>query len=197
MRIISGTARGTKINTIDGMSTRPTLDRVKESLFNIIQNRIKDSIVLDLFAGSGALGIEALSRGANKAVFCDLNNKSVHVIKQNLDKTKLTSKSIVLNMDYKKCLKRVYNDSFKFDIVFLDPPYKFDLAVKALDQIINLGLLNYNGLIILETDEILRDETEIKDLLKANEKNNYNIHIVDKRKYGRANLLFLGIDEEI
>lgn len=197
MRVISGTARGTKINTIESTLTRPTLDRVKESLFNILQNRIKNSIILDLFAGSGALGIEALSRGACKAVFCDLNNKAVNIIKQNLQKTNLTDNSIVLNMDYKKCLKKIHNNSIKFDIVFLDPPYKLDFAIKAVDQIISLGILNYNGLIIVETDEILRDEKEIKKVLKANEKNIYNIHIVDKRKYGRANLLFLGIDEEI
>lgn len=197
MRVISGTARGTKIYTIESTSTRPTLDRVKESLFNIIQNRIKNSTVLDLFAGSGALGIEALSRGASKAVFCDLNNNAVKVINQNLQKTNLKDSSIVLNMDYKKCLKKMYNDLLKFDIVFLDPPYRFDLAVKAIDQILDLGILNYNGLIIVETDEILRDETEIYDLLKANEKRNINIRIMDKRKYGRANLLFLGMDEEI
>ena len=197
MRVISGSARGTKISTIESSFTRPTLDRVKESLFNIIQNRIRDSIVLDLFAGSGALGIEALSRGASKAVFCDLNNRAVDVINKNLNKTNLKNKSIVLNMDYIKCLKRIYNDSIKFDIVFLDPPYKLDLTVKAIDQIINLRLLNNSGLIIVETDEILRDETEILDLLKAKEKNNNNIHILDKRKYGRANLLFLGMDEEI
>ena len=91
MRVISGLARGTKLKTIDEMTTRPTLDRVKESLFNILQNQIKNSVVLDLFAGSGALGIEALSRGAAKAYFCDTNRDAINVIKENLNKTRLIS----------------------------------------------------------------------------------------------------------
>ena len=89
MRVITGIARGTKLKTIETMLTRPTMDRVKESLFNILQDKIKDSIVLDLFAGSGALGIEALSRGAKKAYFCDKNSEAIKVIKENLNKTKL------------------------------------------------------------------------------------------------------------
>lgn len=89
MRVISGIARGSKIETIDSLKTRPTLDRVKEALFNILQNDIKDSIVLDLFAGSGALGIESLSRGAKKVYFCDNNIDAIKVIKRNLEKTRL------------------------------------------------------------------------------------------------------------
>ena len=91
MRIISGKARGTKINTIDNISTRPTLDRVRESLFNIIQNEIRDKMILDLFAGSGALGIEALSRGAKHCVFCDMNPQAVDIINQNLNKSIIKS----------------------------------------------------------------------------------------------------------
>ena len=92
MRVISGIARGTKIKSIDSMSTRPTLDRVKEALFNILQNYIKNAIVLDLFAGSGALGIEALSRGAKRAYFCDINKEAIKIIKENLEKTRLIEK---------------------------------------------------------------------------------------------------------
>ena len=99
MRVISGTARGTKLSSIESIKTRPTLDRVKESLFNILQDKIKDKIILDLFAGSGALGIEALSRGAQKAYFCDINYDAIKILKQNLDKTKLTQKAIIINKD--------------------------------------------------------------------------------------------------
>lgn len=180
MRVISGLARGTKLKTIDEMTTRPTLDRVKESLFNILQNQIKNSVVLDLFAGSGALGIEALSRGAAKAYFCDTNRDAINVIKENLNKTRLISKAEVLNVDYKKALNNI-NESF--DLIFLDPPYKLDIAVDALKSIINNNLLKSEGIIVIETDEIDRDINELYNLSE--------IDIIDKRKYGRANLIFL------
>ena len=89
MRVISGTARGTKINSIDSIETRPTLDRVKESLFNIIQNKLEDAIVLDLFAGSGAIGIECISRGAEKAYFCEKSHQATKMVYENLIKTRL------------------------------------------------------------------------------------------------------------
>ena len=116
MRVISGKARGTKLSSIESLSTRPTLDRVKESLFNIIQNNLRDAVVLDLFAGSGQLGIEALSRGADKAYLCDINRDAVKMIKQNLEKTKLKDKAVVINEDYKKAL-RTLNTNEKFDII--------------------------------------------------------------------------------
>ena len=104
MRVISGTARGTKLNSIEEMTTRPTLDRVKESLFNIIQNKIEDSVVLDLFSGSGSIGIEFLSRGCKKAYMCDTSHKAINIIHQNLEKTRLTDNAIVMNQDFKACL---------------------------------------------------------------------------------------------
>ncbi len=96
MRVISGTAKGTKLNSIESLSTRPTLDRVKEALFNIIQTHLQDSNILDLFAGSGALGIEALSRGAKYCTFCDKSYESVKMLKQNIERTKFENKSTVL-----------------------------------------------------------------------------------------------------
>ena len=180
MRVISGLARGTKLKTIDEMTTRPTLDRVKESLFNILQNQIKNSVVLDLFAGSGALGIGALSGGAAKAYFCDTIRDAINVLKENLNKTRLISKAEVLNVDYKKALNNI-NESF--DLIFLDPPYKLDIAVDALKSIINNNLLKSEGIIVIETDEIDRDINELYNLSE--------IDIIDKRKYGRANLIFL------
>jgi 16S rRNA (guanine966-N2)-methyltransferase len=140
MRIISGTAKGTKLNTLEGLETRPTLDRVKESLFSIIQLKIPDSNVLDLFAGSGALGIEALSRGASKAVFCDSNYSAIKIVNQNLEKTKLLNKAKVLNTNYNSALESLSNE--KFDIVFLDPPYKTNFVEKSIEKILKLDLLS-------------------------------------------------------
>ena len=141
MRIISGKARGTKINTIDEVTTRPTLDRVRESLFNIIQNYVSNTYVLDIFAGSGALGIEALSRGAKHAVFCDINKDAVKIINENLMKTRLKENAIVYNMNYKKVIEKLSKNDFKFDIVFVDPPYKENLAVNSVKLIIQNNLL--------------------------------------------------------
>ena len=182
MRVITGKARGTKLSSIESLSTRPTLDRVKESLFNIIQNNLKGAVILDLFAGSGQLGIEALSRGADKAYLCDINRDAVKMIKQNLEKTKLKDKAVVINEDYKKAL-RILNTNEKFDIIFIDPPYKEDIAVDSIIDIIHESRLKENGIMIIETDEIERDLREINKI--------ENIKIIDQRKYGRASLIFI------
>ena len=182
MRVISGNLRGTILQTIDDIKTRPTLDRVKESLFNIIQGKIEDAIVLDLFAGSGAIGIECLSRRASKVYFCDDSLKAVNVIEKNLEKTKLKDKSVIFKEDYNNCLKELKN--VKFDIIFLDPPYKEKFAIEAIKIINEKQLLNQDGIIIIETDEPERDINEI-------EKMDIKYKMYDLRKYGRASLIFL------
>ena len=174
MRVISGSARGTVLHSIEDISTRPTLDRVKESLFNIIQNDIEDTTVLDLFAGSGAIGIEVY--------FCDKSSKAVDMIEKNLEKTKLKEKAIVYNKDYIDCINTVKN--IKFDIIFLDPPYKEEFALDAIEKISNLQLLKDDGIIIIETDEPERDINRINNM-------NINYKIYDLRKYGRVSLIFL------
>jgi len=184
MRVISGTAKGTKLDTLDALDTRPTLDRVKESLFNILQSKLYDSVVLDLFAGSGALGIEALSRGAKKAVFCDYSKYAYNIIKKNLVKTKLEEKSIVFNKDYNICLD-ILED--KFDIVFLDPPYDTEMAANAMFKIIERNLLADNAIIVVETDD---EERIISKVV------NTEIRVYDIRKYGRAKLVFLERKEQ-
>jgi len=182
LRIISGLARGTKINTIDNLSTRPTLDRVKEPLFSIIQNHINEANVLDLFAGSGALGLESISRGANKCIFCDKSYEAIKILKQNVEKTGFMDKSIIINKDYKKCLEQIKEE--KFDIIFLDPPYRLNIAVDALKRILHLKLLSKDAIIILETDEENRDLKELEEI-------NMQIEVKDVRKYGRVKLVFL------
>lgn len=179
MRVISGTAKGCKLNSIDDLSTRPTLDRVKEPLFSIIQNHLLEANVLDLFAGSGALGIEALSRGSKYCVFCDKSYKSIQILKENIKKTRMEEKSTILNVDYNKCLEGLKE---KFDIIFIDPPYKQNIAVKAIEKIIHSKILSKDGIIILETDEEERELEELKDV---------KVEVYDKRKYGRIKLLFI------
>jgi 16S rRNA (guanine966-N2)-methyltransferase len=182
MRVISGSARGTVLHSIEDVKTRPTLDRVKESLFNIIQNDIRDAVILDLFSGSGAIAIEFLSRGAKEAYICDNSSKATEMINKNLEKTRLSQKAIVYKKDYIDCLNEVKN--VKFDIIFLDPPYKENLAIKAVEKINNMQLLKNEGIIIIETDEPERDIKQINDI-------NINYKMYDLRKYGRASLIFL------
>ena len=173
--------RGTKLFTLEGLNTRPTLDRVKESLFNILNFDLQNAIVLDLFSGSGALGLEALSRGAQKAVLCDYSNKAINIIKKNVEKTKTENKTIVLHMEYQKTLEELKAKNMKFNIIFLDPPYETDFAEDAAEKIVEFGLLEKDGIIVLETDN--------KEKILQNIKNEL-LNLYDTRKYGRVSLLF-------
>ena len=181
MRIISGIARGTKLYTLEGTNTRPTLDRIKEPLFSIIQNRIKDAVVLDLFSGSGALALESLSRGSKKAILCDNFPKAIEVIKKNIEKTHFEDKAVLICKDYKRCLENIDE---KLDLIFIDPPYEKNLAVNAVKLIFEKELLAEDGLIILETDDEKRELEQIKKLEQ-------NINVCDLRTYGRVKLIFL------
>lgn len=180
MRVISGTAKGKKLNSLEGIETRPTLDRVKEAVFNIIQFDIKEAVVLDLFSGSGALGIEALSRGAKEAILCDASNKAIKIINKNLEETKLKEKAKVFNNDYLETLNKIKDK--KFDIIFLDPPYKSDYVEKSIEYISKHNLLTENGIIIVETN----DKNKI-DEIKAKK----HLEVYDTRKYGIAIIIFI------
>lgn len=180
MRIIGGSARGTKLYTLSGLETRPTLDRVKESIFNIIQTSIPDADVLDLFAGSGAIGLEMLSRGARKVVLCDKSRNAIEVINKNIEKTHMEEKVELYNTDFKLCIEKVKNK--KFDLIYLDPPYNTNYIIESLKLITKFQILNEEGIIILETDDEARILKEIE---------NIDVEIKDKRKYGRASIIFL------
>ncbi len=182
MRVISGTARGTKLNSINDVTTRPTLDRVKESLFSILQFEIQDSIILDLFAGSGAIAIEFLSRGARKAYLCEKNHLATKMIYQNLNKTRLTSKAVMIGKDYKKALEILKQEAIKFDLIYIDPPYQADIAVDSVQKILEANLLKEKGRFIIETDDEKRELLELEKL---------NVKVDDIRKYGRVSLIFL------
>lgn len=182
MRVISGTARGKKLNSLEGLETRPTLDRVKEALFNILQFNLKDASILDLFSGSGALGIEALSRGAKDAVLCDNSRKAVQIINKNLEETRLVDKAKVINKDYIETIKQLYKQSQKFDIIFLDPPYKSNCVINSIENILKYNLLKEDGIIIVETD----DKNKIDEIKKNNK-----LEVYDTRKYGIVLIIFI------
>ena len=147
MRVITGKARGVQLKTPDGMATRPTTDRVKEALFSIIQFDIPTAKVLDLFGGTGQLGIEALSRGAKHAVFVDAGEPACRLIRENLRRTKLEADATVIRSDYLAYLKRCKE---KFDIIILDPPYAEVFLENALKCITEIDILQSGGIIIAE-----------------------------------------------
>jgi 16S rRNA (guanine(966)-N(2))-methyltransferase RsmD len=181
MRIISGTAKGTKLYTLEGISTRPTLDRVKESLFNIIYDDIEDASVLDLFSGSGAIGLEFASRGAKNVYLCDKSKSACEIIRKNIEKTHLEPKVKLYNLDFIKMIKEIKDE--KLDIIYIDPPYKTDFIKIAVSELIKNESIKEQTLIIAETDEY---EKITKQLAEID-----NIRIIDKRKYGRVHILFL------
>ena len=147
MRVISGIAKGIPLKTPDGLATRPTTDRVKEAMFSIIQFDIPGAKVLDLFGGTGQLGIEALSRGASSAVFVDAADTSCKLIQENLKRTKLSDKAIVIRSDYVSYLKKCRE---KFDIILLDPPYVEVFLENSLKLITEIDILQTNGIIVTE-----------------------------------------------
>ena len=147
MRVITGKARGVQLKTPDGMLTRPTADRVKEALFSIINFDIPGSHVLDLFGGTGQLGIEALSRGAERAVFVDSREDACRLIRENLKRTKLLEAASVVRSDYADYLSRCTE---KFSIIFLDPPYAEEYLEKSLKRISEIDILQTDGIIVTE-----------------------------------------------
>ncbi|MBR6514515.1 MAG: 16S rRNA (guanine(966)-N(2))-methyltransferase RsmD [Clostridia bacterium] len=148
MRIITGTARGTKLQTLEGEATRPTSERTKESVFSMLQFDIEGRRVLDLFGGSGQMGLEALSRGAASATIVDQSADAVKIIKANAQKTKLFDRCVILTKDYKAYLKGTKE---KFDIIFLDPPYDTNMLSEAMRIILEQNMLNYQGTVVLES----------------------------------------------
>ena len=147
MRVITGKARGVVLKTPDGQRTRPTADRVKEALFSIIQFDVPNACVLDLFAGTGQLGIEALSRDAKSAVFVDEQEEACKLVRENLRRTKLEGNAKVIRGDYATFLKNCHET---FDIILLDPPYKEKFLENALKLITEIDILQSGGIIVTE-----------------------------------------------
>lgn len=177
MRIIGGKYRSRVLAEFAGQDVRPTSDRAKESLFNILALKLYGARVLDLFAGSGALGLESLSRGAKEVVFNDYAKDSLAILKKNLTTLKIPvggEEAKLVNYDYAVCLDTVRGP---FDLIFLDPPYRFDYGLKALEKISQKGLLSENGIAVYERDRPF--EGEVSGLEKY-----------DERKYGKTYIAF-------
>lgn len=169
MKIISGKYKGKIIKgfAIDG--TRPTMDRVKESLFAMIQDYVKGSIVLDLFAGSGNLGLEALSNGAIKAIFVDKNHICTNTIRAAIKEMNVAEETLILNRDYQEAIKFLENSNIKVNIVFLDPPYHENILNKSLELLAKSNILKEKSLIVAEY--------ESEDPI-------CNLEVIKERKYG-------------
>lgn len=176
MRVISGKARGIKLDTIEGNDTRPTTDRVKEALFSSIHFDLRNSKVLDLFAGSGALGIESMSRGAKEVVLVESNRKCKRVIMKNIEKSGLDN----IKLHIKDSFNFLMETSESFDIIFLDPPYNQKLETKAINEIIKYNLLNQNGMIIVE--KLKKDNIDF---------NFEGLEVIKEKKYGNTEIVIL------
>ncbi|NHN28429.1 16S rRNA (guanine(966)-N(2))-methyltransferase RsmD [Paenibacillus agricola] len=150
MRVISGSKKGRLLKAVPGTGTRPTTDKVKEAIFSMIGPYFEGGQVLDLFAGTGALSIEALSRGMDNAVLTDIDRKSIDTIKRNLQITGFTEQAGIYCTDARRALKALVKREAKFDLVFLDPPYKIKLAQGLIEQLDQLGLLNPEATIVVE-----------------------------------------------
>ena len=157
MRVIAGSAKSIPLFTPEGDGTRPTTDRIKETLFNMIRDEIYDCRFLDLFSGSGQIGIEALSRGAAEAVFVEKDRKNASLIEKNLEKTKLSENATLIRADVMSALSR---QSGGFDIIYMDPPYKSGIENQVLSLIGERELLNDGGMIIIEAELLRQIETD-------------------------------------
>lgn len=178
MRVISGTLRGLKLKSPEGLGTRPTLDRVKEALFSMLFSRTADACVLDLFAGSGALGIEALSRGAAHCTFVDKNKEALDIVRQNVEKGWLSDRSSIILSDSIEYLNTAGSG---FDIIFLDPPYEAGLYGELLCTIRRKNLLNGGGVAVLECGrDFVPDCT--------------GFSVLKNKTYGKAQLFVLEAD---
>ena len=181
-KVISGSLKGRNIKGFDINGTRPTMDRVKESVFAIIQNKLDNASCLDLFSGSGNLGIEAISNGSQIVYFNDKNKKCINVIKENLENFNVLDKGILTNLDYHEALNYYHNQKLKFDLVFLDPPYKDNIINGILDILVKKELLNNKALVICE---LTSDEEYLSKRLV----------LIKNKKYGDKKVLIYQFDE--
>lgn len=179
MRVVAGEYGGRRLKAVPGMKTRPTTDKVKEAMFNIIGPYLEGGQVLDLFAGSGGLSIEAVSRGVDHATLVDRQYQAIKTIHENLSVTKEEDKFTVLKGDAYKMLNKLAKQEQGFDYVFLDPPYKKQQILELMEQLKKSGLLNTDALIICETDQVADLPEELADF-----------ELIKKADYGITELTF-------
>ena len=186
MRVIAGSRRHLILKTVPGMAVRPTQDRTKETLFNIINPYLADCRFLDLFSGSGGIGIEALSRGAKDVVLVEQSADSLACIKENLNTTRFTEEARLLSMDVFKAIPLLAAEGKPFDIIFMDPPYDNGLEKQVLEQICDSCLVNEDTLIIVEaslqTDFSYLDNLGLEMYLEKRYKNNRHVFIQTQEK---------------
>lgn len=185
MRIIAGLAKGRKLLSPEGMGTRPTLDRIKESIFNIIQGRVSEARVLDIFAGTGSLGLEAASRGAKECYLIDKGESTFKYLKQNIENLNFKHICKCLNMDSYTALRELGEKGLIFDLIFIDPPYSKNMIPSAVDIICEKGLLYKEGLIVSKIDSS-------EPLYEGNAE----IKLADHRKYGNTTVCFYRYRED-
>lgn len=207
MRVITGTARGTNLASVPGDGTRPTADRVKEAVFSMLQFDIEGRDVLDLFAGSGQLAIEALSRGAERATLVDMSREATDVIAANAKKTHLLGRCRILNTSFSSFLRGAAGRE-TYDIIFLDPPYDSNMLPKALRAIDEGGILAAGGTVVCETDcdvpvratrsrhdEEKEAERILADVFGGNEALRARYSVMKSVLYGRTRITLLGASD--
>lgn len=184
MRIIAGTARSLPLKTIEGLETRPTTDKIKETLFNMLQNDVPGCYFLDLFAGSGQIGLEAISRGALYAVFIENNRKAAKCIEDNIAFTKFTKESRLLTTDVISGISSL-EGKYTFDIIFMDPPYQGGFEKTVLDAIVKFNILNEEGYIVVErSSQIPLPEIE-------------GLQVMKDKEYKTTTMTFLRLEEKV
>ncbi|MGL5615673.1 MAG: 16S rRNA (guanine(966)-N(2))-methyltransferase RsmD [Sarcina sp.] len=184
MRIISGKARGRKILSPATMETRPTLDRIKEAMFSMIQGYIPDAVVIDVFSGTGSLGLEAASRGAKECYLVDKSPVTYPILRQNVENLKFEDVCTTLNMDAYMALKSLAAKGKVFDLIFIDPPYLKDLIPEAMKIIDQNKMLHPEGLIVTKIDTS-------EDIYEGSE----NIKLTRSKKYGNTTVCFYKLEE--
>ncbi|HHT98274.1 MAG TPA: 16S rRNA (guanine(966)-N(2))-methyltransferase RsmD [Clostridiales bacterium] len=181
MRVIAGKAKRLQLKTPKGLDTRPTSDRIKETLFNMINPYLNNTMFLDLFSGSGAIGIEALSRGAKFATFVDKDRNSINCIKENLITTKLMDTAEIINLDVVKAINLLESKEVIYDLVFMDPPYNMDIEKEILVILENSNIINNDSIIIIESSI----ETKFDYI------DNMNFQIFKTKEYGSCKHTFI------
>lgn len=186
MRVIAGTCRSLRLKTPPGADVRPTTDRIKETLFNIISARVPGADFLDLFCGCGAIGIEALSRGAASSVFVDSSDTSIRFTRENLEFTKLADRAEIIRSDAAGVISRLFVEGKRFDVIFMDPPYSNGLERKVLGELSHFNLLKEDGTIIVEA----KNDTDFSYV------SGLGFEIAREKLYGSNKHMFITLSEE-
>jgi len=185
MRVIGGKAKGHPLKSPEGINVRPTTDRVKEAVFSSIQRYLTDAIVLDLFAGAGTLGIEALSRYAKKTYFVDNSLKQIDLIRENLNKTKLLDEAVLICSDINEAIDRFARQGITFDLIFMDPPYNKGFVLDTLEILSHTKILTPEGLIVVEYSLKEMPPSEVG-----------NLQLTSQKKYGSTGVAYFKRREE-